>query len=155
MDGGAITETWEYFSLDLTGGIDLVSFAGQDVQIHFSATHDADEYGTWFYLDDVECYVCSTWPIPDPESGMASIGGLLSLWGLPEPGVKVAAYSQGGQFYQTISIQDGTYHFYNVPPGTYVIYAEVWTGDTLLVGSNLVTVVSDDHDNDDVDLYLD
>ncbi len=152
--GGAVAETWEYFEVELGDGTDWTSFAGQDVQVYFSATHDADVYGTWFYLDDVTCHVCSTVPIPDPEPGMASFGGLVSVGGMPLEGVRVVAYSQGGEVYRTISIQDHSYHFYNVPPGTYVVHAQAWINNTLMIGSNSVTVVSDEHGNDGVDLYL-
>jgi hypothetical protein len=155
VDGGATSEHWEYFKVDITGDVELANYAGQDVRVRFYAQHDADVYGTWFYLDDVECEVCTTFPIPDPESGMASFGGRVLRGGVTAtPGVSVVAYSPGGETYRTISIQDGTYHFYNVPPGTYYVDAEMWVGGVLWVGSNTVTVVADDHDNDDVDLSL-
>jgi hypothetical protein len=150
--GGVVTEAWEYFHVNLA---DVASFAGQDVRLHFSATHDADVYGTWFYLDEIACHVCITQPIPGPEPGMASFGGSVLLDGTVEtPGVNVAAYSQGGAVYRTISIQDGSYHFYNVPPGTYTVLAEAWIGGVLMVGENSVTVAADDHGNDGVDLSL-
>ncbi len=154
VNGGAITETWEYFEVDITGDVLLADYADQDVQVRFYTSHDGDHEGTWFYLDNVSVEICSTFPIPDPESGMASFGGAVSVGGSPLEGVRVVAYSQGGEVYQTVSIQDYTYHFYNVPPGSYVVYAEAWVNNTLKVGSNTVTVVSDDHDNNDVDLYL-
>jgi uncharacterized repeat protein (TIGR01451 family) len=63
--GGGVTETWEHFSADFTDDMDLESLAGQNVQIYFYATHDGDEYGTWFYLDDLECNVCPHQPTPE------------------------------------------------------------------------------------------
>ena len=147
-DGGGIAETWRRFNADFTDDVDLESLAGQDVTVRFFATQDADEYGTWFYLDNVECNICSEWPVPDEEPGTASFGGLVRgmTGAVPQilTGVKVMAYSQGGRVYRTLSIHDGTYHFYNKPPGTYIIYAEAWAGNHLLVDSTSVTVVSDE-----------
>ena len=143
-DGGAIPEVWEYFNVDFTEHVDLMSLAGQNVQVYFYTLHDDDEYGTWFYLDDVECNVCTEWPIPDPESGTASIGGVVRVGFSPMTGVEVAAYSQGGQLYRTTTIHDGSYHFYNIPPGTYHIYAEAWVSSSLLTASDTVTVVADE-----------
>jgi uncharacterized repeat protein (TIGR01451 family) len=62
-----VTETWHHFGVDFTDGIDLPSLAGQEVQVYFHAIHDADAYGTWFYLDDLDCSVC-------PASAGLSIG---------------------------------------------------------------------------------
>jgi hypothetical protein len=56
--GGIVTETWNRFSVDFTEKVDLQSLAGQGAQIYFYATHDQDEYGTWFYLDNLEGIVC-------------------------------------------------------------------------------------------------
>ena len=150
-------EIWQHFSADFTDGVDLVALAGQEVEIRFYATQDEDGDGTWFYLDDLECNVCTQWPIPDPEPGTASIGGLVRtlVSGVPQlqPGIQVAAYSQGGDVYRTISIHDGTYHFYNVPPGVYTIYAEAWVSGQLQMASATVTVVTDER-NYGVDLLL-
>jgi uncharacterized repeat protein (TIGR01451 family) len=62
-----VSETWHHFGVDLTDEIDLPSLAGQEVQVYFHAAHDADIYGTWFYLDDLDCSVC-------PASAELSIG---------------------------------------------------------------------------------
>jgi len=132
--------------VDFADDVDLASLAGQDVAVRFYAAHDADEYGTWFYVDDVECNVCASWPIPADEAGTASIGGVVRAvpGGVPQymKGVDVLAYSPGGQIYRTRSIQGGYYHFYNVPPGTYYVYAESWVNGVLLSASATVMVVS-------------
>ena len=62
------------------------------------------------------------------------------------PGVTVWAYSAGGEVYQTLSINEGEaiYRFYNIPPGTYTIYAQTWVGGVLFSDSATVTVVSDE-----------
>ena len=156
-NGGVVTETWETFSADFTEQIDLPALAGQNVRVHFYATHDQDYYGTFFYLDDLSCSVCTYWPIPDPEPGTASIGGLVRtvVGGVPQylTGVDVWAYSQGGEVLRTRTIQDGTYHFYNIPPGTYTVYAAAWVSGQLRWDSTTVTVVADER-NYNVDLLL-
>ncbi|MCP4540997.1 MAG: hypothetical protein GY832_28000 [Chloroflexi bacterium] len=157
VDGGAITNTWQHFSVDFAG-IDLVPLAGQNVMVRFYGVHDGDKYGTYFYLDDLALNICTEWPIPDLESDMASFGGkvraVIGNVYQDMVGVTVVAYSAGGQVYQTNSIHDATYHFYNVPPGTYTVYAQTWVDNKLLIDSATVTVVSDDHDNHYVDLLL-
>ena len=149
-------EDWRFFNAEFDS-LDLTALAGQEVDIRFFATQDNDEYGTWFYLDDVECNVCANWPVPDPEPGTASFGGLVraQIGGSIQmmTGVEVIAYSRGGQLYRTRSIHDGTYHFYNIPPGTYYVYASIWYDGVLLVATDQVTVVSDER-NYDVNLLL-
>lgn len=157
VNGGVVSETWGAFSVDFSGEVDLESLAGQNVQVYFYATHDQDFDGTFFYLDDLECNVCTQQPIPDPVPGTASIGGMTRalIGGVPQrlTGVDVWAYSQGGQVYHTRSIHDGTYHFYNIPPGTYTIYAEALIGGYLRIDVATVTVVADER-NYGVDLLL-
>jgi len=151
--------TWQPFSVDFSndvpGGVE--SLIGGDVQIRFYGEHDADEYGTWFYLDDVECEVCNEWPVPDPEPDTASIGGSIRVLvgGIPESrqGVDVWAYSQDGNVYHTITIQDGTYHFYNIEPGTYTIYSEIWIEGSLRSATTTVTVGANER-NYSVNLFL-
>jgi hypothetical protein len=145
VDGGAVTDTWQRFNVEFDS-IDLQPYAGQDVRVRFYTFHDGDRYGTYFYLDDLECDLCTEWPIPEEEPGTASIGGVVQglVGGAPElmPGVTVVAYSQGGEVYRTLSIHDATYHFYNIPPGDYTVYTEAWVYGQLLVDSDTVTVVA-------------
>ena len=101
--------------------------------------------------------MCEHKPAPAPQLGTASIGGVvqgfvgdtLELM----PGAKVATYRPGGEVYQTSSIYNGTYHFYNIPPGTYFVYAQTWVNDALLTDSATVTVVADER-NYEVNLML-
>jgi len=69
------------------------------------------------------------------------------------PGIQVWAYAAGGEIYRTQTIHDSTYHFYNIPPGTYTLYAEVWIGELLYTGTAEVTVAADER-NYGVDMLL-
>jgi len=102
--------------------------------------------------------VCTEWPIPPDQPDTASIGGLVRTRGqnnLPVilPGADVWAYSQGGEVLQTRSIHDGTYHFYNIPPGDYIIYAEAWMSGQLRTATTQVTVVANER-NYDINLLV-
>jgi hypothetical protein len=138
-------------------GDGIMAFAGSTIQLRFEAVHDDDATGTSFYIDDVRFDICTTRPIPPNEPGTASIGGLVEVWfgDTPAwlPGISVWLFAGGGELYRTTTIHDGTYHFYNVPPGTYTVYAEVWVGGILYTGIIEVRVVADQRDYD-VDLLL-
>ncbi|MBN1977298.1 MAG: pilus assembly protein [Anaerolineae bacterium] len=160
-NGGVITKTWEAFEIDVTSAVQPFTRAGQDVQVYFHGVQDVDYDCTFFYLDSLECEACTYWDIPEPIPGTASFGGnvqVITHGGIPQSfqGVDVWAYSPAGAVYHTQTIHDGTYHFYNVPPGTYTIYAEYWEGG---VGGTLhstivtVTVGADERINT-VHLYL-
>jgi len=140
----------------VTDAVDLRDYAGKDVQVYFYAEHDEDFNDTWFYLDNLECEVCTGWPIPDPIPGMASVGGdvRVLVGGFPRTlqGVDVWAYSPGGETYHTVTIHDGTYHFYNIPPGTYTIYSEIWAGGGLRFDTT--TAMLGAGADESVDLFL-
>jgi hypothetical protein len=143
--------------VDVTDAVDLASRQGQNVRVHFTAERDEDSRDTWFYLDALECDVCTGWPVPPPIAGTASItGGVRVLvGGVPRTlqGVDVWAYSPGGETYHTVTIQNGTYGFYNVPPGTYTIYSEVWVGGEPRFATATVIVGADER-RTGVNLFL-
>jgi hypothetical protein len=159
VDGGAVTHTWAPFSVDLTSEVDPHSHPGGDVTLRLYGDHDEDDCGTWFYFDELTCDVCTEWPIPDPISGTASVGGQVRVvrLGIPSalPGVHVWAYTRGGDVYHTMTIQDGMFHFYNIPPNTapdeYTIYTEAWIGGYL---RNATTSVALDPDERNYSLTL-
>jgi hypothetical protein len=153
VDGGTpLLRTWQHFSVDVTDVVSPAARAGQDVQIYFHGLQDVNTECTFFYLDTLECEACTEWPIPDPVGGTSSFGGLIQVFvhhGIPQTfrGIDVWAYSPGGEVYHTTTIHDGTYHFYNVPPGSYTIYAEYWeggAGGTLHFGTWTITVDADE-----------
>jgi hypothetical protein len=104
-------------------------------------------YETDYRLDNVELEVCTTQPIPPHQPGQATIGGPLRVFvgGAPQPrpGVRVWTYRQNGELLTTYTLHDSTYHFYNVEPGEYVIYAEHWDGPNLYSAFTTVTVGAD------------
>jgi hypothetical protein len=159
--GGVVTKTWEPFAIDVTGVVNPLDWAGQDVQVYFHGIQDVDFDCTFFYLDTLECEICTYWDIPEPIPGMGSFGGnvqLITHGGVPRDlqGIDVWAYSPEGGVLHTQSIHDGTYHFYNVEPGTYTVYAEYWeggVGGTLYTAVTIVTIGPDEQ-IDTVHLYL-
>ena len=143
--GAGITGTWHTLVTDLSDQINLPDYADETIRIYWDASQDGDVYGTYFFLDEVSAQICTEWPIPDPITNTASIGGLLSTLNeyhvsVPTPNAAVQAYRQGGVVHRTTSIQDGTYHFYNIEPGTYLIYAQIWQDSVLHTAITNVTV---------------
>ena len=160
VNGGTVG-AWAPFEVDVSDAVNVAANPGVDVQVFFTAAHDGDGDCTYFYLDALECEVCTEWPIPDDVPGTASIGGDVRVLsgGTPQAfsGVDVWAYGQGEDGaphqYHTYTIQDGSYHFYNIAPGTYTIYAETWVGEVLRTSTTMVTVGAGDR-NYSVNLFL-
>jgi len=156
--GAAVSQTWNSLVTDLGSGINLADFANETLKLYWNATQNDDYHGTFFYLDDVSAQVCTEWPIPEDEPGTGSIGGMLQTLGEFQAPVKLTdanvwAYAPGGAVHQTRSIQDGTYHFYNIDPGTYVIYAETWVNGDLRTATTEVAIL-DGERNYDINLLL-
>jgi regulation of enolase protein 1 (concanavalin A-like superfamily) len=158
--GDPLSTAWELKTVNvetyLTGDR-IAEFAGDQMQIYFYGVHDADDLGTSFWIDDVRFDICTTEPIPPDLPDTASFGGLIEvlLNARPTkmPGIQVWAFAPGGVLFSTKTIHDSTYHFYNVPPGTYTIYAEVWTDGILYSSTMEVTVVTNER-NYGVDMLL-
>jgi hypothetical protein len=135
----------------------FAEFAGQNMQIRFYGVHDGEAPGTSFYIDDVRFDICTVQPVPAPVPGTATIGGLVEVLLARKPtkmpGIQLWAFAPGGELYRTKTIHDSTYHFYNVPPGTYTIYAEVWFENILYTGTVEVDVAADQR-NETVDILL-
>jgi hypothetical protein len=108
-------------------GYDPANFAGQTLQAYFVSPNPGT-YSSEFYLDKVSFDICTMQPLPDPIEN--SLGGTTRVNQALTPGVYVWAYqlqtggASGGPVYTTYSIQDGSYHLYNLPPGIYLVYAE-------------------------------
>jgi hypothetical protein len=152
VNGGATVGSWIAFEQDVTSEVNLPAHAGDEIQVYFDVVpaHGVDDLDcTFFYLDDLECEVCTEWPIPDHVPGMADITGRAQVLvgGIPQRlhGVDVWAYSQGGEVYHTVTIQEGSYGFYNIPPGTYTVYSEIWmVGSGFYFDTKTVSVEADE-----------
>ncbi len=154
IDGSEVTGTWHLKSVNLGDHFNVADYAGEMVRIYWDATHDGDYDGTFFYLDNISAQVCTQWAEPEPEPGMASIHGVVWYQGRRvSKGAEVYAYAQNGQVYDTITIQDGSYGFYDIPPGEYVVYAEAMIDDVLRTAVTEVSVAADER-RENVDLLL-
>lgn len=149
--GGGVTGTWRTIPITLSDSINLADYSGQTLRLYWDGYHNGNFDGTFFYVDDVSAQVCTTWPIPAPIPGTVSFGGKLTTQAtgtgirIPLTGASVWAYTQAGDMYQTTSIHDGTYHFYNLPePGTYVVYAEAVVEGELRTAVSSVTLEPND-----------
>lgn len=121
---------WTVFSQDIFAGINPLSVLenGSTVRAYFYTANPG--VGTAFYLDNIDLTVCSTEPAPTQVSG-GRITGFTRRGGAPLKGVDVWAYayaedgSTPGPVFKTQSIQDGSFRFYNLPPGSYLLYASI------------------------------
>jgi hypothetical protein len=142
---------------DYLPGERLAAFAGERIQLKFYAIHDGETPDTSFFIDDVRFDICDAEPIPEPLPGRATFGGLIRVLldgqGVPTPDVAVWAYAPDGELYTTRSIHDSTYTFYNLPPGAYAVYAEVWMNGVFYQALDQVTV-GDNERVDTIDLLL-
>jgi len=147
-------------------GDPLEDHVGETLRLRFDAPNvDNDSDGevdgdSEFYIDQVRCEICSTVRPPEYITGQARrLGGYLQVlvYGNPTPmqGINVWAIQlpDGGDpppggwgFYTTYSIHDSTYNFFNVNPGEYRIYAEVWVTGVLYSASTTVTIGDGDTD---------
>jgi hypothetical protein len=68
---------------------------------------------------------------------------------VPVAGATIWAYADAsadgtpGPVYKTESIQDGTYRFYNLPPGNYLVYAQLVLADGTISAQTRVVVYPD------------
>jgi hypothetical protein len=155
--GTASQSIWQQFTVNLADHAltSLADYAGEEVQLYFHAPNDDGNGTTEFYLDDVRLDACTTQPIPEIDPEKATVGGdvRVLLEGRPTEmeGVTVWAYrTDGGDcrpgepLCVTYSIHDSTYHFYNIEPGPYAIFAEVWVGSLSYTDLRTLTLAAGD-----------
>lgn len=138
---GIKTNDWESRSFTLTPlpTVNMEDYAGQPLYAYFYNNSNARDncfgggtcHTSQFFFDNVQLTNCNTQPPPSPITTL--IKGRLTLnrpGGTTEriPGVKVWAYSEGGELYETFTVQNGEFSFYNLPATAsgieYFIYAE-------------------------------
>jgi hypothetical protein len=146
------TLSWLPFSIDFSGDLtaeEMMALEEQDVTVRFYCQHDGDRYGTWFYVDEVAFETCTTWPEPAQQADLGFISGRTWVKGSLRSDVVVWAQNHGtGDLLHTTSLgpedvlPNGTFRFYNVEPGTYTVYSEVWEGGVLYWDAETVIVVA-------------
>jgi len=152
---------WPKASYDLVTHMitDVTSYAGQDLQLYWYSPNEYDPCDsgspdsplTWFYVDDVSVELCTIVPTPDIDPVLATLSGKLTSQVLEEDllrGAPIWAYGDGGELYATYSIHDATYHFYDIPPGPYIIYSEVWSGGLLYWAESSITLPQGETERD-------
>ncbi len=159
INGGMVSQTWHTVATTITAAT-IEDYAGDTVRLQWNGNHTGDYDGTYFYLDDLSAQMCTIWPIPDPVDGTVSLGGKLTTQisggtlRVALTGADVWAYTQNGDIYHTVSIQDGTYHFYNLPlPGTYIVYSEATVDGQLRTAVSTVTLNAGDR-NYGINMFL-
>jgi hypothetical protein len=170
-NSGSHTVNWilKTASLPIRSDINLEDYAGQNLYVYFYNMTNANTPAgvcpptdaacgeTLFYFDNVDLRICTTQPLPDPIT--TRIKGQVTVL---EAGNKfqtyendrVWAYSEGGELYQTVTIQDGEFNFYNLPASatgiTYYVYAEhifKGAGGQVEVVANHTTVLLKNNNN--------
>lgn len=151
---------WEPVSvvLQAANGVDLDSYGGQTLYLHFYNTSNAscnpfqsprvNCHATQFFFDDVNLSICKTKTLPDVINTQIQGTVVVHRGNNLEkiPGVRVWAYAEGGKLYETTTIQNGVFNFYNLPAsnaGTkYFLYSEHVVVDSS--NPNLIQSLVDD-----------
>jgi hypothetical protein len=157
VDGGQPDrDTFRRFERDLVPlfeGSEIRDHIGESLRFRLYA-NNADGQGTSrFHVDQIRCDICTTILPPDPEPDKVyRLGGrlLVILEGRPTPmpGIEVWAIQlpdgttppEELGTWSTYSIQDSTYNMFNLNPGRYRVYAEVWVSGNLYTASTTIQV---------------
>ncbi len=139
---GIGTTNWQSVNVDLPllPSVNLEDYTGQPLYVYFYNNSNAQEgcppfkptcHDSQFFFDDVQLTSCTTQPPPSPVTSL--IKGTVTLHRLGGTnekiaGVKVWAYSEGGELFETFTVQNGQFNLYNLPSSPsgieYFIYAE-------------------------------
>jgi hypothetical protein len=125
-------------NLPAATGVNFADYAGQNLYLILYNNSNANKVGcppvcndTQFFFDDIKVQPCTIKPKPTVIT--TRIKGELTIHPLGQPaekraGVRVWAYAEGGDLYETLTIQNGEFNFYNLPATTngltYFIYSE-------------------------------
>jgi hypothetical protein len=137
----------------LFAGSDVLDHVGETLRFRLYANNTDGQGSSRFHLDQIRCDVCTTVLPPEPEPDRVHrLGGrvLVILEGRPTrmPGIDVWAIQLPDGttppdelgVWTTYSIQDSTYNLYNLNPGRYRIYAEVWVSGNLYSAATTIQV---------------
>ena len=145
--------TFHGFNVDLTYLFNPQRDAGAQMRFRLDAPNPSGQGDSRFYVDQVRFDICTIAQPPPLEPGKVhTLGGrvVVILDGRPTEmaGIDVwAAQLPDGSTppeeldYQTTqSIQDSRFSFYNLNPGRYRVYAEVWVSGNLYSASTTIDV---------------
>ena len=126
-------DLWTDFNQNIFAGLNPLSFLqpGDQLKVVFYSPKGAAAGSTYFYADNLSLEFCTSQPAPEQQPGLGQLSGKTLKNSLPIKGVSVWAYANSGSggtpgpVFKTQSIDDGTYRFYNLPPGRYLIYTEM------------------------------
>lgn len=141
-------DQWTTFNQDIFAGLNPLSFLEPGGKVRVYLYSPDPGVNTSFFLDNVSLTFCTTQPEPPIVSGTGKISGKTQRFGQPLIGATVWAYayadegSNPGPVFKTYSIQDGTYRFYNLPPGKYLVYAQITDASGTFFDSRLVEVTA-------------
>ncbi len=141
-------EQWTLFDQDLFAGLNPLSFLepGEKVRVYFYSPDPG--VNTSFFLDDISLTFCTTQPEPEIVANTGKISGITKRSNEPLGGATVWAYAttalggDPGPVFKTYSIQDGTFRFYNLPPGDYLVYASITDASGTFFATYRATVFS-------------
>ena len=149
--------TFHAYSRDLSGLLDWQSRVGEQLRFRLEVPNPNGQGNSRFYVDQVRYDICTTVRPPDPEPDKVHrVGGHVQviLEGRPTrmAGIDVWATQlpdgttppEELQVYTTRSLHDSSYNFYNLNPGRYRIYAEVWVSGNLYSAATTITVQAGD-----------
>lgn len=161
---------WENrrLELPLAAGRSIENYNGETLYLLFyndsngeNCVRNDDCYRTEFYFDDVRLETCTTQP--RPTAFTTHIQGSVRPFGSVTlrnngMGMTVWAYREGDDtLYKTTTIQGGLFDFYNLPLGTYFLYAE-YVRDTnpvdVLSGSARAIVTNNQREQQGINLFL-
>ncbi len=150
-------------------GSSLRNYIGDNLRLALRAPNTLGNGDSDFYVDQIKCELCTTVLEPPLQPGkVRRLGGnvrvIMEGKAKQMQGIDVwATQLQTGSppappigqldFQATYTIQDSTYSFYNLTPGRYLIYAEVWASGNMYSASATVDVV-DGEDRRDINLTL-
>lgn len=143
---------WTIFNQDVFNGLNPLSVLqpNDTVRAYFYSPNPGID--TSFFLDNISLMFCTTQPEPTIEPAKGRISGKTLRAGNPITGAAIWAYAypagagnNPGPVFKTTSIQDGTYRFYNLWPGQYIIYAQVMDGNDTFFDSQIIYVSPGNH----------
>ncbi|MFQ5611021.1 MAG: TadE/TadG family type IV pilus assembly protein [Anaerolineae bacterium] len=135
----------------VAAGNDPADYASQTLQAYFYGPNDAVTLShANLYLDNINFVVCTTAPEPEQDPTKGTFGGIVRVPAegtlVPKEGVDVWAYQVNGPLFKTYSVQNGKYGFYNIPPGTYIVFTQYQVGSTIYQKTISVEVVANVQD---------